>query len=200
MIHSPRVITARARIRRRQLATIVLVACVITPVFNVLTSAWSLAEVVQGMVDAVIITVPVGVYLLFVRDGWLRHWFRRIGFWKELVLSSAILLTLFLLGRAVGQVVTTGLPWRFLASFRDAHLAFALPYFVIVAVTMQFLLQMNRLVGVNVVGYFADPEDRDLLVLAVYNLIENALRQPPPDRVAIECATSPDLVSIQTVA
>jgi adenylate cyclase len=154
MIHSPRVISARARIGRRQLATIVLVACVITPIFNVLTSQRSLAEVVQGLVDAVIISVTVGGYLLFVRDGWLRHWFRRLGFWKELVLSSAIVLTLFLLGRAAGQVVTTGLPWRFLASFRDAHLAFALPYFIVVAVTMQFLLQMNRLVGVNVVGYF----------------------------------------------
>jgi adenylate cyclase len=148
------VITARARIRRRQLATIVLVACVITPIFNVLTSQRSLGEVVQGLVDAVIITLTVGVYLLFVRDGWLRHWFRRLGFWKELVLSSTIVLTLFLLGRAAGQVVTTGLPWRFLASFRDPHLFFALPYFVIVAVTMQFLLQMNRMVGVNVVGYF----------------------------------------------
>ena len=155
MIHSPRVTTARARIRRRQLATIVLAACVITPVFNLLTSQRSVAQAVQGLIDAVIVAVPVGVYLLFVRDGWLRHWFRRLGFWTELVLSSTIVLALFLLGRAAGQVVTTGLPGRFFASFRDAHLAFALPYFVIVAVTMQFVLQMNRLVGVNVLGYFA---------------------------------------------
>jgi adenylate cyclase len=149
------VITARARIRRRQLATIVLVACVITPVFNLLTSQWSLREVVQGLVDAVIVSMTVGGYLLFIRDGGLRHWFRHLGFWKELALSSTIVLTLFLLGRAVGQVVTTGMPWRFLASFRDAHLLFALPFFAVFAVTMQFLLQMNRLVGVNVLGYFA---------------------------------------------
>jgi len=149
------VTTARARIGRRQLATIALVACVITPVFNLLTSQWSLHEVVQGLVDALIVSVTAGSYLLFIRDGSLRHWFRRLGFWKELALSSAIVLTLFLLGRALGQVVTTGRPWRFLASFRDAHLMFALPYFVLLAVTMQFLLQMNRLVGVNVLGYFA---------------------------------------------
>ena len=110
---------------------------------------------VQGLVDAVIVSMTVGSYLLFVRDGFLRHWFRRLGFWKELGLSSAIVLTLFLLGRAVGQVVTTGMPWRFVASFRDAHLLFALPFFAIFAVTMQFVLQMNRLVGVNVLGYFA---------------------------------------------
>src|SRR5262245_56908501 len=110
MIHSPRVITARARIRRRQLATIVLVACDITPVFNVLTSQRSFAEVVQGLVDAFIVSVTVAGYLLFVRDGWIRHWFRRLGFWKELVFSSTIVLAVFLLGRAAGQVVTTGLP------------------------------------------------------------------------------------------
>jgi len=155
MIHSARVTTARARIRRRQLATVVLVACIITPVFNLLTSRMSLAEAIQGLVDAVIVSVTVGGYLLLVRDDWLRHWFRRRGFWSELVLSSTIVLGLFLLGRATGQVVTTGLPWRFWASFRDAHLKVALPYFVLIAVAMQFVLQMNRMVGVNVVGYFA---------------------------------------------
>ena len=68
--------TARARIRRRQLATIVLVACVITPVFNVLTSAASVHQAVQGLVDAVLIALGVGGYLLFLRDGRLRPWFR----------------------------------------------------------------------------------------------------------------------------
>ena len=94
-----------------------LVACVIAPVFNLLTSAASLHEAIQGLVDAVIISLAVGGYLLYVRDGWLRLWFRRIGFWRELALSSTIVLALFLLGRAAGQVVTTGQPRRFLASF-----------------------------------------------------------------------------------
>ena len=131
-----------------------LVACVITPVFNLLTSAASLREAIQGLVDAVIISLAVGGYLLFVRDGWLRLWFRRIGFWRELVLSSTIVLALFLLGRAAGQIVTTGQPRRFLASFTDAHLVFAVPFFAVFAVTMQFVLQMNRMLGINVLGYF----------------------------------------------
>ena len=147
--------TARARIRRRQLATIVLVACVITPVFNVLTSAASVHQAVQGLVDAVLIALGVGGYLLFLRDGRLRPWFRRLGFWTDLALSSAIVLALFLVGRAAGQVVTTLQPRRFLLSFTDAHLVFALPFFAVVAVTIQFVLQMNRLVGANVLGYFA---------------------------------------------
>jgi class 3 adenylate cyclase len=155
MIHSPRVTTARARIRRRQLATIVLVACVITPVFNLLTSAASLREAVQGLVDAALISVAVGGYLLFVRDGWLRLPFRRLGFWTELGLSSAIVLALFLVGRAAGQVLTTLQPRRFVTSFTDPHLRLALPFFAVVAVIIQFILQMNRMIGANVLGYFA---------------------------------------------
>jgi len=84
--------TARARIRRRQLAAIILVACAVTPVFNVLTSEASLGSAIQGLIDAVLISLLVGGYLMFVRDGWLRPWFRRLGFWADLALSSAIVL------------------------------------------------------------------------------------------------------------
>jgi hypothetical protein len=55
----------------------------------------------------------VGGCLLFVRDGWLRPWFRRLGFRAELALSSAIVLALFLVGRGAGQVVTSVQPRRF---------------------------------------------------------------------------------------
>jgi hypothetical protein len=146
--------TARARIRRRQLAAIILVACAITPVFNVLTSEASLGSAIQGLIDAVLISLLVGGYLMFVRDGWLRSWFRRLGFWADLALSSAIVLALFLVGRAAGQVVKNLEPGRFLTSFTDAHLVYALPFFVVLAVTIQFVLQMNRLIGASVLGYF----------------------------------------------
>ena len=132
-----------------------LVACAVTPVFNVLTDRASLRAAVQGLIDAVLITLLVGGYLLFVRDGWLRPRFRRLGFWADLSLSSAIVLALFLGGRAAGQVVTTLDPRRALASFTDAHLVYALPFFVVVAVAMQFVLQMNRMIGTNILGYFA---------------------------------------------
>ena len=148
--------TARARIHRRQLATIVLVACTLTPVFNVLTAEPSWRQAFQGVIDAVLVSLAVGGYLLFLRDGRrLRPWFRRLGFWGDLVLSSAIVLALFLVGRAAGQVIMHLEPRRFVTSFRDAHLAIALPYFAVVAVAIQFVLQMNRMVGANVLGYFA---------------------------------------------
>ena len=42
----------------------------------------------------------VGGYLLFVRDGDLRPWFRRLSFGADLAISSPIVLALFLIGRA----------------------------------------------------------------------------------------------------
>ena len=131
-----------------------VVACTITPVFNVMTSEASVRSAIRGVVDGMLITLLVGGYLLFLRDGRLRPWFQRLAFWTDLVLSSAIVLSLFLGGRALGQVVTTLEPRRFLTSFTDAHLIYAVPFFVVLAVTIQFVLQMNRLVGANVLGYF----------------------------------------------
>jgi adenylate cyclase len=146
--------SARTRIHRRQLAAIVLVAAVVVPVFNVVTSRPTVAEAVQGLLDAVLISILVGGYLLFVRDGVLRARFRRLGFGASLAIHSAIVLVLFLVGRAVGQVITTGQPRRLLTSFGDTHLVYALPFFVVAAVTVQFLLQMNRMIGANVLRYF----------------------------------------------
>jgi adenylate cyclase len=146
--------SARARIQRRQLAAVVLAACVVTPIFNVLTSEATLAEAIQGVVDAIVIPVLAGGYLMFVRDGWLREWFRRLSFGANLAISGTILLTLFLVGRAVGKVVTTGDPRRFVTSFTEAHLVYALPFFIVLAFATQFLLQMNRMIGASVVRYF----------------------------------------------
>ena len=129
--------------------------CIVTPIFNVLTADASIRSAMQGLLDGVLITLLVGGYLMFVRDGWARRSFRRLGFSTELAISSAIVLALFLLGRALGQVVTTLDVRRALTSFTDAHLAYALPFFVVVAVTVQFMLQMNRMIGTNVLGYYA---------------------------------------------
>ena len=133
---------------------VLLVACAITPVFNTLTSKASLGSAIQGLLDAVLITLLVGGYLLFVRDGRLRVWFRRLGFWTDLALSSSLVLALFLVGRAAGQVMTSLDPTRFLRSFTDVHLLYALPFFSLVAVSIQFVLQMNRMIGASVLGYF----------------------------------------------
>src|SRR5262245_58994559 len=146
--------TARTRVQRRRLVLVMVVVCVVTPVFNVVTNEASLRQALQGLIDAPIITTLVGGYLMLVRDGRLRPWFRRLGFSTDLILSSVIVLALFLVGRAAGQVVLTQAPRRFFLSFTDAHLAYALPFFVVLAVTVQFVLQMNRIIGANVLRYF----------------------------------------------
>jgi adenylate cyclase len=145
---------ARSRRGFRQLAAVTVVVGVITPVFNVLTSEASLRSAIQGLIDAPLITLLVGGYLMFVRDGWLRPWFRRLGFSKDFALSSAIVLALFLVGRAAGQVVMSLDPRRFLTSFTEGHLVYALPFFAVLAVAVQFVLQMNRMIGANVLRYF----------------------------------------------
>src|SRR5713101_6883987 len=99
--------SARARIQRRQLAAIMLVTCIVTPVFNVLTDRATVGAAIQGLVDGILIPLLVGGYLLFIRDGVLRDWFRRFGFGANLAINGTIVLALFLVGRAAGQVVTT---------------------------------------------------------------------------------------------
>ncbi len=131
-----------------------VVVCAITPAFNLLTNEVTFREAAQGVIDGAIVTALVGGFLLFVRGGRLRGWFRRLGFMTDLLVSSAIALGLFLMGRATGLMVTSLSVRRFVTSFGDAHLVYVLPYFAILVVVVQFLLQMNRIVGINVLRYF----------------------------------------------
>ena len=164
--------TSATRRRLKQLFGIMAVVCAITPVFNLLTDSVTVRAAALRVIDGVIVTALVGGFLLFVRGGRLRGWFRRLGFLTDLFLSSAIVLGLFLIGRAIGLMVTSLSLRRFVTSFGDAHLVYALPYFALVAVVVQFLQQMNRIVGINVLRYFftgayhrPHPEERIFLFL-----------------------------------
>src|SRR6516162_775683 len=116
------------------------VACVIAPVFNVVTSEASARSAVQGLVDAVLITLLAGGYLTLIRDGWARSWFRKISFRADMAITSSLLLVLFLAGRGLGQLMTTLEPGRFLTSLTEHHLVYALPFFAILAVSVQFVI------------------------------------------------------------
>ena len=167
-------ISARSRVQARQLGAIVVLASVLTPVFNVVTSRPALDEAVQGLVDAIVITLLVGGFTLFVRDGALRSWFGRLPFVTDIAVSSAITLALFLLGRAAGKLVTTRDPHRFVTSFADPHLVYALPFFLILAVGVHLVRQTSRMIGANVLRYFVTgvyhrpaPEERIFLFLDI---------------------------------
>ena len=119
-----------------------------------LTSRPTLREAVQGAVDALLVCALVGGYLQLIRDGRARPWFRRLPFAADLAISAPIVVALFLVGRGLGQVLTSLDPARFPTSFIDPHLRYALPYFVVLAVATLSGLQMNRMVGANVLRYF----------------------------------------------
>src|SRR5262249_39709068 len=146
--------SARFRTRRRQLGAIMLAACAIAPVFNVLTSEASAREAWQGAVDGMVISLLVCGSRLFVCDCRLRCVCQRSALWTELAVSSVICLPLFVVGRATGKMLTPLDPPRFVTSFSEPHLRYATPFFAVFAVVITFVLQMNRLVGANVLGYF----------------------------------------------
>jgi hypothetical protein len=54
-----------------------------------------------GPVAGAFISLLVAGDLMFVRDGELRLWFRRFGFWMDLALSSGIVLALSISSRVV---------------------------------------------------------------------------------------------------
>src|SRR5262249_60281715 len=137
-----------------------------------LTSEASGRDAWQGAGAGMVISLLVGGYMLFARDGRLRSFFQRIGFWTDFALSSVIVLALFVVGRATGKMLTTLDPHSFVTSFTEPHLRYATPFFAVFAVVITFVLQMNRLVGANVLGYFMAgvyhrprPEERIFLFL-----------------------------------
>jgi len=133
---------------------VVVVACVAGPLFNLLTDEAASSAAAQGAIDALLISLVVGSYALFVRDGLLRSWLRGFPFFTKLVFNASAMLALFLAARGVGQVIGDGRIARFHQSLFDPHLVYALPFFAAFAFSLEFVLQMNRMVGTNVLGYF----------------------------------------------
>ena len=65
-----------------------------------------------------------------------------------------MLVAIFLLGRALGQVPALGIPGGSSDPFRDVHLPYALAFFVLISVAMIFAVQVNRTIGPNVLRHF----------------------------------------------
>lgn len=145
---------SRTRRQLRTLAVVVATACAVGPVFNLLTDERAGAAARQGGLDALMISLVVGSYSLFVRDRILRPRLRSLSFLSNIILNGMALVVLFLAARGVGQVLGTGRVERFFGSMLDAHLVYALPFFAAFAFAMEFVLQMNRMVGTNVLRYF----------------------------------------------
>jgi adenylate cyclase len=148
------VLTARSRAQLRVVAAVVAVACVLGPAFNVLTVEASMGAAGQGLIDGLLISLVLSGYVVFVRDGVWRAWLRERSFLTNLSINGTALVVLFLVMRGLGQVVTSGNLSLFHRSFGDQHLRYALPFVAVVAFTLQFVLQMSRMIGMNVLRYF----------------------------------------------
>jgi len=146
--------SARSRAQLRVMAIVVGLACILGPAFNILTDEVSWDAVAQGLVDSLLVSTGLGGYVIFVRDGLWRNWLRRRSFVANLVINATMLMLLFLTMRGLGQVATSGHWHRFFDSLGDAHLGYALPFGAAMAFAFQFVLQMNRMIGTNVLGYF----------------------------------------------
>lgn len=144
--------TARTRTRLETMGVMVLFSVTATPLFNWATDG--IRSIGQGLVDGLLISVAVSGYIFFVRDGLLRNFLRRWSFTSNLVLNSLVLVVIFLLGRGIGQVMASGELSRFSHSFTDDHLPEAAAFFVVVVIVLMFLIQMNRMIGPNVLRYF----------------------------------------------
>lgn len=147
-------LSARTRALLRVVVIVVATTCVVTPVFNLFTDEFSWRSAQQGLVDAFLVSSAVGAYLLVVREGVARSWFRERAFASTLAINGTVLLLLFLGMRGLGQVVTSGKLADLSRSFTDAHLWFALPFAALLAFGFQFVVQMNRMIGPNVLRYF----------------------------------------------
>ncbi len=144
--------TAWTRSRLKSMGVIVLIAVTVTPMFNWATDGFR--SIGQGILDALLISIASTGYLFFVRDGLMRAWVRRSSFAFNLAVNSAVLVAFFVIGRGIGQVITTGEARFFMRSLTDDHLPWASALFVVLVVGLMFLVQMNRMIGQNVLGYF----------------------------------------------
>jgi len=146
--------TARSRARLRVMGIVVATAGVLGALFNLATVERSLPAALQGAVDGLLISAVLSAYILFVRDGAWRAWMRERSFLANLFINGTALVLLALVMRGLGQVVTSGDASLFAASFSNTHLRYALPFTIAIAFGFQFILQMNRMVGTNVLRYF----------------------------------------------
>ena len=146
--------SARTRMQLRTLGVVVAVSSAAGAAFNLVAVEFSPGAGAQGLLDGALISLAVGSYLFLARDGILRAWLRRWNFATNLAINSAVVLALFLLMRGVGLVLTSGRPARLYESLLDPHLFYATPFFAACALALAFVVQMNRMVGTNVLGYF----------------------------------------------
>ncbi|HSH04315.1 MAG TPA: adenylate/guanylate cyclase domain-containing protein [Anaerolineae bacterium] len=107
-------------------------------------------ELVNGGVDTALVVGLAGVYTFFVANGSGRAFFRRFTFSTTVVWHACAYLLLFMVGRMMGYGVT-GRP---LHEFFEGNFLASVLFAFVICLVINFLLQVNRLVGHNVLVHF----------------------------------------------
>ncbi len=140
--------------RWRLIATMMAIGAVLAPIFNLLSVEVSWGPALQGLIDGLLIAFIAGVYIMFVRDGSWRPFLQRRRFVVRLLINAGMYLLLFQGGRLIGNLITRPALSTIPETLFTAQIAVGFPFFLGVALIIEFILEMNRMVGTNVLCYF----------------------------------------------
>jgi adenylate cyclase len=148
-------ISGSTRMRLRLLAMVAAIGVTQGALINFFTEGPSTGAVLQGSIDGLLIALLLGWYRLFLVRGPLR-WIESFRFTTKVLINVVNYVVLIQVGRIAGNLLTG--PESLLLYFRDflftPQLLIAIPAALIVLVLFEFVLQMNRMVGTNVLRYF----------------------------------------------
>jgi adenylate cyclase len=154
----------------KTLAVICAVSSISGGIFGLLTVEKSFDPFAQGVIDGFFISLLLGGYLIFMAQGYMNNFFRNLNFTTTLLINSGVLVFLFLSGRFVGNYVTQPDVVLITSGFFTGNFYYALGLAIFLSVSINFIIQMNRLVGQNVLlnfisGTYHKPRDEERIFM-----------------------------------
>jgi adenylate cyclase len=130
----------------------------------------TLGASLQGMIDSFFMSSLLGGYVIFVTRGVLRNVFSNINFTLTVIINSFAFLFFLLGGRLVGGFITHPDVKFWVNSYFSGNFFQWISFALVVSITINFILQMNRLVGQNVLmnfiaGNYHKPRQEDRLFM-----------------------------------
>lgn len=116
-----------------------------------LTAGWTMENVIQGLVDGFTIGWLIACYTVLVSRDHLGQFFRRFNFISSVCIQSLIYLVLFAAGHSLSQIFTGTIE---LADSWDPEIWGGIGVTFGIIILVIFFLQINRLVGQNVLANF----------------------------------------------
>lgn len=150
----------RARRDWSTIGVIVAFAILVSGLFSFLTSERTGQSLVQGMIDGAFVGLVLAVYSRFVAS---RSAFKRLRFVSTVLVHSIAYVSLFLAARAAGQLIGSFILSRGaipvvsaekMGEFFGGNFAAALALLFVLSLSINFVLEVNTLLGQNVLMSF----------------------------------------------